>query len=636
MQSLRSATQSAIDSVSNNKYYIKDALIIGGVIGGLLYAHDRIVSSSKKSRASTAARLKKEELLNKTHACFDTYNKQINQEIESLILSSSATEIRELIINGKLKCSQVTLVICYNNYKCNKILNAILEEHYDSAYQTAIELDLEIENKRNSSDKQEWINYINNKPLLGIPISVKDLFAMKDSDSTCGLQRLCNQKHDDDGTVIKLVRECGGIPYCKTNCPQLNMLPESCNNIIGYTKNPYNGNNVAGGSSGGEACLVACNASKLGIGTDIGGSLRIPASFCGCIAYKPSSRRTPQTGKSLPDRTTYTNKFGIVAASGPLAMNMDDIVRFCKVLWSSNGHLTDPYMAAIPFREQIFSSKKKLRIGYWSKGDGWFTSTKCVQRGIMEAVDVLSKEYDYEIIELPFKDGFDVVSLYMKYMGAEANMKEFMRALDGTEELFGGFKTLKKLQEIPQWIRKFIIAPVMPMIGEYRKHALLTNFKGGDLTLKEFKDTCKQMTKWKYEFWDWCDSFNGEIDAIICPTTFYPAPKHDFSANFLITLTSTFLQNLLDCAAGNYGPVTYVNKNECHYNLNDLPENERDSYSKELDLYMKDAYGLPIGVQVMAKPYNDEIVLRVMNDLDKYYKKPENKPKSLVNLITDE
>eukprot|EP01083_Nonionella_stella_P213712 770560_1 len=143
----------------------------------------------------------------------------------------------------------------------------------------------------------------------------------------------------------------------------------------------------------------------------------MPANFCGCIAYKPSSRRSPQTGKSLVSRDTYSNKFGILASTGPLAMHMDDIIRFIKVLWDNNNYGIDPYMAPIGFRNDIFTSKKKLRIGYWKTGDGWFTSTKCIQRAISEVVNVLEKEYDYELIELPFTDGMKVLRCYFSYMG---------------------------------------------------------------------------------------------------------------------------------------------------------------------------------------------------------------------------
>lgn len=108
-------------------------------------------------------------------------------------------------------------------------------------------------------------------------------------------------------------------------------------------------------------------------------------------------------------------------------MNMNDIIRFLKIMWSPTGYSIDPYMIPIPFKENIFLSKKKLKIGYWKNGDGWFTTTQSVKRGISEVVNILQKEYEYELVELPFNDGFKVLTLYFKYMGSETNMKEYIR-----------------------------------------------------------------------------------------------------------------------------------------------------------------------------------------------------------------
>lgn len=223
MQRLRNVAWPLLNDIEQNKYYLKDTLLAIAIIGGIWYGHSKIVTSSKRSRASKQAQIKKDELLNKKHVCFDKYSEIIKPEIERKILLMSATEIRENIIANKISCIESVLVICYNTYKCNKKLNAILEEHYDSAYNEAIELDKLINKKRNN--KEEWIKFIESKQLLGIPISIKDLFVMKDSDCTIGLKRLCNKPYKYDGTIIKLIRDSGGIPYVKSNCPQLNMLP---------------------------------------------------------------------------------------------------------------------------------------------------------------------------------------------------------------------------------------------------------------------------------------------------------------------------------------------------------------------------------------------------------------------------
>eukprot|EP01084_Bolivina_argentea_P126422 223851_1 len=590
------------------------------------YAYSSYMTNRRRSKYNRAA-INKKLALNKKHKCFDDYNKLVKSKpkIESFILSMTATQIRENIINEKMSCAEVMLIICYNTEKQNEKLNAILEKHYDNAYKDAIELDQLISTKRNTKNKQEWLDFIDNKPLLGIPISIKDLFQMKNSDSTCGLVRLCNKPYTNDGKMLQLIRKSGAIPYVKTNCPQLNMLPETVNHIIGHTNNPYNTDCVSGGSSGGEAALISCGVSKLGIGTDIGGSLRSPANWSGCIAYKPSSKRSPQTGKALQWKHFYCNKASIVSSTGPMAAHMDDIIRFLRMMWSSkNMYELDCYMAPIPFRENIFNSKRKLKIGYWFD-DGWFTSAKCVKRAINEVVCVLKQEYEYELIPLKFDLGSEVIKLYFQYMGAEGKMKDYMYDLQDTEELFHGFKRLRFVQQIPVFFKKYIINPILYYIGEYRTYDLSHFIPGTGLSVTKYKKVTMEIMKFKYEFYDKYFNGNDKIDCIIAPTNFYPAPKHNFSTNFTPTLTSTFLQNILDCSAGNYGPVAFVNKKECHYLLNDLPKYQQDRVSKMLHGYMKSSYGLPIGVQIFSKPFDDEIVLRVMNDLDIYYKK--NKPR---------
>jgi len=449
---------------------------------------------------------------------------------------------------------------------------------------------------------------------------------MKDSDCTLGIRMKCNEPYSEDGKVLQWVRECGGIPFVKTSVPQLNMLPETINSIIGHCNNPYNLDRIVGGSSGGEAALVAAGCSKLGIGSDIGGSIRMPAHFSGCIGYKPSAKRSPQTGKGLFHRDSWVSKVVIRAAMGPLAMDMDDIIMFMKAMWSpSTAQMfqLDPYMMPMPFRNEIFESKKKLTIGYWYD-DGWFTSTQCVRRAIDETVNVLSTEYKYDIVEIPYSASPQSVNvrhllkLYYNFVSAEGPFQGFVDQLDDTEDLAGGFLTVKRLGSLPMFCRKWLFKPLLDMMGEYRKGETLDMTKNRALSVKEYRDLLYQIMKFKYDFWEWMELFG--VDVVVTPTNFYPAAPHEFSGEFLASLTATFVQNVLDCSAGTYGPVTFVKADECHYHKEDIPEKERDKCSRLLHEFMKDAEGLPIGVQVFGKPFDDEIVLRVMNDLDTYFK----------------
>ena len=161
------------------------------------------------------------------------------------------------------------------------------------------------------------------------------------------------------------------------------------------------------------------------------------------------------------------------------------------------------------------------------------------------------------------------------------------------------------------------------MMGEHRKAyvAECAAINGG-LSTAELEGEMYEIMKFRYEFWKWIEQFNYEkIDVILSPVTYFPALPIGFSKYFATSLTSTFLQNVLDCAAGSVGPITFVNKDECGYDIDELPMDQRDSMAKKLDEYMKGAEGLPVNVQVFGRPYDDEIVLRVMNELETLFMK---------------
>jgi fatty acid amide hydrolase len=128
-------------------------------------------------------------------------------------------------------------------------------------------------------------------PLHGLPISVKEQIGVKGTDSTLGFAKYVFQPSATDAPIVAALKDLGAIPFCKTNVPQ-SLLTYGCGNpIFGETVNCLNSKLSPGGSSGGEACLIAGGGSVLGIGTDVGGSVRIPAHFCGVVGMKPTRQR---------------------------------------------------------------------------------------------------------------------------------------------------------------------------------------------------------------------------------------------------------------------------------------------------------------------------------------------------------
>jgi Asp-tRNA(Asn)/Glu-tRNA(Gln) amidotransferase A subunit family amidase len=158
----------------------------------------------------------------------------------------------------------------------------------------------------------------NSVPLGGVPVTIKECFDLAGTASTFGLTTRRDEIESKDDPYVAALRAAGAIPIAKTNLRQLMIFTETDNPLYGRTNNPWDLDRSCGGSSGGEAAVIAAGASPLGLGNDIGGSLRVPAAFCGITSIRPTAGRTPDyCAHGLPVGQT-----GIVSQVGPMAMSM--------------------------------------------------------------------------------------------------------------------------------------------------------------------------------------------------------------------------------------------------------------------------------------------------------------------------
>jgi amidase len=151
-----------------------------------------------------------------------------------------------------------------------------------------------------------------------------------------------------ESEMVTELRNLGAILFCKTSVPHTLMAGETINNIIGYTWNPKNRHLAAGGSSGGEGALIGLKASPVGFGTDIGGSIRIPAAFNGLYGIRPSSGRLPYEGMA----NSMDGQNSILSVVGPLATSVGALKLVIKSLLSQQPWLHDPLVAEIPWRDE--------------------------------------------------------------------------------------------------------------------------------------------------------------------------------------------------------------------------------------------------------------------------------------------
>jgi amidase len=194
-------------------------------------------------------------------------------------------------------------------------------------------------------------------PLHGLPVSLKDQFHVKDVETTMGYvgwigtfegKKETGKERVFESEMVTELRNLGAILYCKTSVPHTLMAGETINNIIGYTFNPKNRNLACGGSSGGEGALIGLKGSPVGFGTDIGGSIRIPAVFNGLYGIRPSSGRLPYEGMA----NSMDGQNSILSVVGPLATSVGALKLVIKGLLSQQPWLHDPLVAEIPWRDE--------------------------------------------------------------------------------------------------------------------------------------------------------------------------------------------------------------------------------------------------------------------------------------------
>lgn len=244
-------------------------------------------------------------------------------------------------------------------------------------------------------------------PLHGLPVSLKDQFHVKNVETTMGYVGWLGTFEGKKGTgkekvfeseLVRELRELGAVLYVKTSVPQTLISGETFNNFIGYTNNPKNRQLAAGGSSGGEGALIALKGSPVGFGTDIAGSVRMPASANGIYGLKPSTFRIPYEGMA----TSMDGQTTVPSAVGPLATSARGIRLVMRSLLATKPWLHDPLVVQLPYRDDVEEQTRELAKGQLVFGimahDGAVTPQPPVARAI-ELVRSTIEKMGHKVIE---------------------------------------------------------------------------------------------------------------------------------------------------------------------------------------------------------------------------------------------
>jgi amidase len=254
----------------------------------------------------------------------------------------------------------------------NPILNAVFQLQSEHALENAKLADNALNNGKTFG------------PLHGIPFTLKDLFDTKGVVTTAGSKMWKDRVPAHDSTIAHRLKAAGAILVGKSNTPELSLSDECNNAIYGRTNNPYDRTRTAGGSSGGAASIVAARGVPFDIGSDVGGSIRLPAHFCGVAGFKPTRGLIPTTGHT----PAYSGVFTSFNHAGPIARSVDDLSLLTRILRGADH--TDPFAVDTHWHDPDNVDVRELRIG-WYTDDGKANVTGICGDVVHMAVDALKQ-----------------------------------------------------------------------------------------------------------------------------------------------------------------------------------------------------------------------------------------------------
>jgi fatty acid amide hydrolase len=434
-------------------------------------------------------------------------------------------------------------------------------------------------------------------PLQGVPVTIKESLDLAGAPSTFGIPSRAGHRAGSDERHVARIREAGAIVLGKTNVAQLLFYYESDNPLHGRTCNPWALDRTPGGSSGGEAAIIAAGGSAMGLGTDIGGSLRIPAAFCGIASIKPTSGRAPDLGRhSIP-----VGQQAIPSQVGVLARHVEDLGLGLEVINGGRAPEVEPPMPLGDFRGVDL---KKLRVA-WYTDDGTFATGPAVQRAVREAAGIL-RDAGARVTQWAPPDAALGMDMLYGIFGADGG--ELMRQMLGSDRRAPQIAQLMRGLPLRRGVIR-VMQGVLRMMGQRGMADGLRTF--GRQGAAHYWRLVEMQMEYRERFRDALDGADGgPFDLIIAPVSPLPAWTHGSSRELVTGGAYACLYNTLGYPAG-VVPVTRVGEDEQVWRAP-----SRDIIVKTASRVEAGSAGLPIGVQVIARPWREHVALAAMSAIE--------------------
>lgn len=466
----------------------------------------------------------------------------------------SAVAMAEQIRQKKISPVELVEAHLAQIARLNPHVNAFVALDEERARRTARDLE-------EAGMREEWRG-----PLHGVPVSIKSSIDVAGLPCESGTRLRAGHIASKDAVLVSRLRDAGAIVLGVTNAPELLMAWETDNLLYGRTNNPWDLTRTAGGSSGGEAAAIASGCAAGGVGSDGGGSIRVPAHFTGICGLKPTPGRIPATGH-FP---VSAGPFALLGVVGPMARTVADLAALFEVIAGPDDG--DPSSAPVPVRRPIvrtgedarrsssaLEELKKTRIGYF-EDDGRTPVTPETRVAVRRAADAL-RHAGFEVVAFQPEGLEQARQLWWKLFGVAGGM--LLRPFAQGRE--------SELSPILQdFLRRVAAEP------EHSGQSLLSSWLERDQLRGRF---LAQMQ---------------EFPILLCPAGAIPAFRHGErrwmvegkTVKYLDAWSYTEWFNLL----GNPGAVVPVGQS---------------------------GEGLPIGVQIVGRPWEEELVLAVAAELER-------------------
>jgi amidase len=486
-----------------------------------------------------------------------------------MITELSPTELLHELSTGHFTAMEVTYAYLQRAALAQRLVNCVTELLPLRAHKRCQELDAYYR------EHQRPIG-----PLHGLPISLKEHIAFKDLRCTTGYVSGWDTIAEEDAYILQILENAGAVFHCRTTVPQTMMHLETDSNLWGVTNNPYNSNLTSGGSSGGEGALIALGGSPLGIGSDVGGSIRNPAANCGIFGLKPTAFRIPTDGWGY----TMAGADPIDSVLGPLSTSLTGLKLLMKTVIDAQPWSTEPAVIPMPWRDYEIPKDRPLRIGIL-----WHDELVRPHPPITRALDLvkINLQHQKSVEFVDFKphlhdDAWAIISsLYFTDGGAADS-----EAIDSSGEPWRPLST-------------FMIKDNLCV----KKH-----------TVGKLEYWLEEREKYRKEYALHWNKYN--IDVLLCPAGPGVAPKHNTAQYWHYTSQ----WNLLDYPAVVF-PVMKVNKEKDKKVVAGKPLSPHDVDNRKL-WDAEEFHGMPVSLQLVGRRFDDEKILAVLEHITSMLRLP--------------